>query len=162
MRGDVLKYFDVTFYSDTLQAFHTTTLHILCDETAETKFLSKGLRYINDGSETKIQADLNLEATTLFQLFLVARCLLNSSSSCSSVSLCPEIAYQVTVAIPSVAVRTHLNHARLRRITLDLSMISRLIGGESTHPNIAPMPLGLHPKIWGNGPSGKPLRSFGS
>lgn len=42
MRGDVLKYFDVTFYSDTLQAFHTTTLHILCDETAETKFLSKG------------------------------------------------------------------------------------------------------------------------
>ena len=31
-----------------------------------------------------------------------------------------------------------------------------------THPNIAPMPFGLHPKICKNGPSGRPLRLFGS
>ena len=103
---------------------------------------------------------LSFEAITLFQLFLAARCLLNSSSICSSVSLCPEIAYHVTVAIPSVAVSTHLNHTRMKHVGLGLSMGWGL-PRERTHPNIAPIPLGLHPKICGNGPSGKPLRSFG-
>ena len=105
--------------------------------------------------------DLSLEVITLFQLFLAARCLLTSSSNCSSVSRCPEIAYHVTVTIPSVAVRTHLNHACMKHIRLDLST-GRGQLRETTHPNIAPIPLGLHPKICGNGPSGKPLRLFGS
>ena len=71
--------------------------------------------------EEKVQA-LNLEAITVLQLFLAARCLLTSSSNCSSVSLCPEIAYHATVAIPSVAVSTHLNHACVKHIKSNLSI----------------------------------------
>ena len=107
----------------------------------------------------KDQDDLSLEVITLFQLFLVARCLLISSSICSSVSLCVEIEYHVTVAIPSTAVRTHLNHAHTKRIRFD-SSIHTITQGK-THPNIAPIPFGLHPRICRNGPSGRPLRSLG-
>jgi len=65
---------------------------------------------------------LSFEVITLFQLFLAARSLLTSSSNCSSVSGCPEIAYHVTVAIPSVAASTHLNHARMKHVRSDSSM----------------------------------------
>ena len=91
----------------------------------------------------------------LFQPFFAARSLLTSSSNSSSVRLCPEIAYHVTVAIPSVAVSTHLNRACMKHIELGTPLVG--VSQEEERTQTSPRyPLASIPRSVGKVPRANP------